>query len=200
MRRTSYVLSIALLALSTASFAADAPKKGPTAHEKAEMEAMMKAGTPGEAHQKLAPMIGTFDVKVTMWNTPTAPPMESTGKSVNTWVLGNRWVAENFEGNFMGMPFVGIGYTGYDNVTKQYQGTWMDSMSTGVMTSTGKAEGDNAYSFDSTMPDPASGKNVPMKSKGTIVNKNKHVMEMWAPAPDGKMFKMMEITYTRKKS
>ena len=31
----------------------------------------------------------------------------------------------------MGMPFEGIGRTGYDNVTGKYWSTWIDNMSTG---------------------------------------------------------------------
>jgi hypothetical protein len=33
----------------------------------------------------------------------------------------------------------------------------------------------------------------------TVTDENHHSMEMWMPGPDGKVFKMMEITYTRKK-
>ncbi len=199
MRKPSFVLSIAMLVLATVSYASDDPKHVPSAREKAEMEAMMKAATPGEAHKKLSPMVGTFDVKVKMWNAPSAAPMESTGKTVNTWVLGNRWVAQNFEGNFMGMPFSGIGYTGYDNVRKQYVGTWMDSMSTQVMVGKGTREyaGSKTFSFESSMADPMTGKTMPVKEKVTVTDDDHHVMEMWMPAPNGKMFKMMEITYVR---
>ena len=198
MRKTPYALSIAMLALAAVTYAADPPKNAPSAHEKAEMEAMMKAATPGEAHQKLSPMVGTFDVKIKMWSAPSAPPVESTGKSVSTWVLGNRWVAENFEGTFMGMPFSGIGYTGYDNIQKIYVGTWMESMSTQMMVSKGSADaGGKTMNFTSSMADPMSGKTMPVKEKVTVTDENHHMMEMWSPGPKGKMFKMMEITYTR---
>ena len=53
--------------------------------------------------------------------------------------MGGRYLEQRFKGDIMGMPFEGIGYTGYDNVKKQYWGTWMDNMSTGMMTSTGTA-------------------------------------------------------------
>ena len=194
-------LGMALLVLTSFGlFAADKPKKEMSAEEKAQMDAMMKAGAPGEEHKKLAGMVGTWNATVKMWNAPGTEPQVSKGVSVNTKVLGGRWIQEKFTGSFMGMPFSGMGYTGYDNMSKQYVGTWMDTMSTGMMSSTGKAEGDNTFTFDSTMPDPMTGKNVPTKMKMTVVDKNKHIMEMWAPAPDGTQFKMMEITYIRKKS
>src|SRR6266571_7830991 len=109
--------------------------------EKAMMEAMQKAGTPGEAHKKLEAIVGTFDTKVKMWMDPTKPAEESTGTSENSWVLGNRYVEMKYQGTFMGQPFSGIGYQGYDNVQKKYVGTWMDSASTGMMTSSGTMTG-----------------------------------------------------------
>ncbi len=187
-----------LLLSSFAVFAADAPKMSP--QEKAEMDAMMKAATPGEPHKKLAEMVGTFDATVKMWPAPNAPAQTSQGVSTNKSVLGGRWIQEDFTGSMMGAPFTGIGYTGYDNVTKKYVGTWMDSMSTGAMTSTGKANADGSYDFSAWMPDPMRGKNVEMKEKVTVVNKDKHIMEMWGPDRSGKQYRMMEITYTRKKS
>jgi hypothetical protein len=189
----------AILLFSMSALAQD--KKQMSDDEKKAMEAMMKAATPGEAHKKLEKMIGTWDATVKMYGQPGAPAQESTGISEAKSVLGGRWIQETFNGNFMGMPFSGIGYTGYDNMKKQYVGTWMDSMSTSMMTSTGTADATGkTYEFNSTMDDPMTGKSAPVKSKVTVVDDNKHVMEMWAPGPDGKMFKMMEITYTRKKS
>lgn len=190
----------ALLVVCASASLAQEPKKAPSAEEKAQMEAMMKAATPGDMHKKLSPMVGTFDVKVTMWNMPGQPPTDSSGTAVDTWVLGGRFVEERFTGNFMGMPFTGIGYTGYDNVRKEYVGTWMDNFGTQMMVSSGNVGADGkTYNFTSSMSDPMSGKTMPVQEKVTVTDDDHHVMEMWGPGPDGKMFKMMEITYTRKK-
>jgi hypothetical protein len=193
--------AVALVLLAEVTLAQEPGKQGQmSAEQKAAMEAMMKAGTPGDAHKKLASMVGTWDTKVMMWMDPAAPPQVSKGTSTNKWVLGKRWVRQDFSGSFMGKPFTGVGYTGYDNVKEQYVGTWMDSASTSVMVSNGKAEDDGkTYTFSSTMDDPMTKKPVDLKTKVTVVDNNKHVMEMWGPAPDGKQYKMMEITYTRKK-
>jgi hypothetical protein len=198
--RIKVALATALLVFcSLGSFAADKKQQPPmSAEEKAAMDAMMKASTPGAAHKKLAEMAGTWNATTKMYNAPGAEPMVSTGVSTNKPVLGGRWIQQTFTGTFMGMPFEGIGYTGYDNMTGQYVGTWMDTMTTSLMTSQGSAQGDS-YQFKSSMPDPVSGKQIETTTKVMIVNKDKHVMEMWMPAPDGQQFKMMEIIYTRKK-
>jgi Protein of unknown function (DUF1579) len=190
----------AMIILVGGVFAQDQPKREMTAEQKAQMDAWMKAATPSDAHKKLQDMVGTWDAKVTMWPAPGQPPQVSTGTSRNTSILGGRWIQQEFTGSSMGMPFTGIGYTGYDNIKKQYVGTWMDSMTTSMMVSTGAAGSDpNTYEFTSSMDDPMSGKTMQLKEKMTVVDANHQTWEMWSPTPDGNMFKMMQIEYTRKK-
>ena len=203
MRFRTLVAGLGIAALAVGVAAAQdktAEKKAqpPAMDEKAMMEMMQKAATPGDAHRKLEPMVGTFDAKVKMWMDPSKPAEESTGVSENTWVLGNRFIETKHSGTFMGQPFSGIGYTGYDNVSKKYVGTWMDTASTGVMTSTGAMAG-NVMTATATMSDPMTGKTSNATMKTTVTDKDHHTMEMWGPGPDGKNYRMMEITYTRKK-
>jgi hypothetical protein len=203
MRYRKLCLSLALmtgLAIGGAVTAAAQDKKAPAAppDQKAMMEMMQKAATPGDAHKKLEPFVGSFDAKVKMWMDPSQPPQESTGTAENKWVLGSRWVEMQYQGTFMGQPFSGIGYTGYDNVTKKYVGTWMDTASTGVMTSSGSMTG-KVMTSTASMSDPMTGKMSKASEKFTVVDNDHHTMEMWAPGPDGKNVKVMEIQYTRKK-
>jgi hypothetical protein len=164
------------------------------------MEAMMKAGTPGDAHKKLEPFVGTWTTKVKAWMAPGTQPMTSEGTATQEWILDGRYLEQRFSGNFMGMPFKGEGITGYDNIRKQYFGTWMDSMSTCMMTSTGSLDADGkTLTFTGSMPDPMTGKDAQVIEKITVTDADHHTMEMWSPGPDGKMFKMMEIEYSRKK-
>jgi len=197
----SRILAATVLVAVTATLAfADDPKAKSAAQQQAEMEAMMKAATPGDAHKKLSPMAGTFNANVKMWMAPGAPPTAGDGVAENSWALDGRWLQQQFSGTFMGMPFHGVGYTGYDNIKKKYVGSWMDSMSTSMMISSGKAEADGkSFTFSSTMDDPMTGKSSPVKEKVTVVDDDHHTLEMWGAGPDGKMFKMMEINYTRKK-
>lgn len=164
------------------------------------MEAMMKAGMPGDAHKLLNGMAGSWSTKATFWMVPGADPQTMEGTSENKWVFDGRYLEQRFKGNFMGMPFEGLGYTGYDNVKKQYWGSWMDNMSTGMMMSTGStSDGGKTWTFTGSMPDPMTGKDSKVDEKITVVDADHHTMEMWGPGPDGTMFKTMEIAYTRKK-
>jgi len=179
---------------------ADAAKAADKAaqDEKAMMEKWIQVATPGSGHKWLEPLIGTWDAKITMWMAPGAPPQESTGTGENKWVLGGRFVEQRYEGQFMGQPFSGVGYTGYDNYKKKYVGTWMDTMGTMIMVSQGDAAG-QSLSMTSTIDDVIAAKPVDVKSEVKILGADQHTMEMWGPDPTGKPFKSMEIRYTRKK-
>lgn len=188
-----------LLLLSMSALAQEKPPEM-SAEEKKMMEAWMKYMTPSEGHKLLDGMVGTWETKNTFWQAPGAPPMESSGVSENRWIMGGRVLEQKFEGNFMNMPFSGVGYTGYDNAKKQYWGTWIDNMSTGLMTSTGNtSDGGKTWKFKATSTDPMTGKDSPAEEVIKVVSNDHHVFEMWGPAPDGKMFKMMVIDYKRKK-
>ncbi len=197
MRKVALAL-FALGLFTVSPVAQDQPKKPDADAQKAMYEAWMKSATPGDAHKKLAELNGTWDAKVRTWMQPGQPPMESSGTAVNTTILGGRYLQQTFIGSFMNMPYSGVGLFGYDNIKKEYQATWVDNMSTGVTTLSGTAMA-NGYDLKGTTPDPISGKDSMMEEKWIIAEADHHTLEMWGPAPDGTMMKMMEVVYSRKK-
>ncbi|HVN30508.1 MAG TPA: DUF1579 family protein, partial [Thermoanaerobaculaceae bacterium] len=126
MRTRTVVLAFCLalcVALATPVPAgAQQSEKKLTPEQQAAMDAWMKVATPGEGHKALEPMIGSWNVKSTMWEKPGEPPQEGGGVAENSWVLGGRFVKQEFQGEFGGMKFQGLGYTGYDNFKKKYVG------------------------------------------------------------------------------
>jgi hypothetical protein len=194
------LIVIAALAIGADEKAKSAkPAAGGKMDEKAMMEEWAKYSTPGSEHKALEQFVGTWDTSVKMWMAPGAPPQESAGTSENKMTLGGRFLEQHYEGKFMDQPFTGMGYTGYDLYKKQYVGTWMDSMGTSIMNSTGTSDASGkTMTFTGQMDDPVAKKTQSFKETIKVVDNDHHVFEMWSPGPDGKMFKMMEITYTRK--
>ncbi|MBZ5589786.1 MAG: DUF1579 domain-containing protein [Acidobacteriia bacterium] len=193
------LLSLGLIGGGIAAAQQGGSQKEMTPEQKAAMEAWMKAATPGEGHKVLEPTIGNWTATTTMWEAPGAPPQQSEGTAENAWVLGGRFVRETVHGEFNGMKFEGLGYTGYDNFKKQYVGAWMDTMGTMMMISTGTADpSGKVITATSTMDDVTTGKKVAVREVTKIVDANKHVFEMYGAGPSGKEFKMMEIVYTRR--
>jgi hypothetical protein len=175
-----------------------APMPAMSPEEQAKMEACAKAMVPGDGHAALEPMVGTFKATVTMWMSPGAEPTVSTGTAVNKWMLGGRYLQGSFASEFMGEPFTGLGYTGYDNVQGKYVGTWMDTMGTGIMSSVGEQSSPTEFTFIAKMWDPMTGKETTLREKITIKDRDNHAFEMWGAGPDGVAFKTMEISYTRR--
>jgi hypothetical protein len=195
------LLSIAVLNLGSLAMAQEATQDAPqmTAEEKAMMEKWMKIATPGEGHKALADSIGSWTVTSTMWEKPGGPPTTSTGTSENFWALGGRFVEQRFVGTFNGMPFEGIGYTGYDNYKKLYNAVWMDTMGTMMMVMTGSADASGkVITMTGTIDDIIRDKPVKVRTVSRTVNKDKITFEMYGPDEAGKESRMMEMTYTRK--
>ena len=165
-----------------------------------DMAAIMAAAEPNEHHQRLEEVVGTWKAAGKFYNpmAPDAPPTESNGTATNKMVLGGRFLMTEFEGDFMGMPFKGLGMEGYDNSLERHVATWVDSMGTMIMQSEGEcSQNGKVKTLVAEFKDPATGQMTTMRQVTTIQAENKHVFEMFTTLPDGADFKVMEIIYTR---
>lgn len=192
------------LALATPATAQDKSSAAPpamSAEQQAMMEAWKKASTPGDPHRQLVSQFeGTWTTRQSMWMEPGKDPIVETGKSVNTAVFDGRQIRMDYSGQFMGQPFQGLGFSGYDNVKGKYVSSWMDNMSTGLFVSEGEYDpATKTYTYRSQMPDPMKpGTLVPVRDTVRIVDPDHHVFEMYETR-DGKEAKTMQIEYTRAK-
>jgi hypothetical protein len=198
MNRSCSAVTITAATLLALAAPGRAQQPEMTAEQKAEMEAYMKAGTPGAPHKALAATAGTYDVTARSWQAAGAPPMEEKGTATRSMALDGRVLVEEFKGSMMGMAFTGHGMRGYDNVTGKYWGTWMDSMSTGLMVSEGTCNASNACTFTGEWNDPVKKGPVTSRMTSRWTSPTTEVFEMYGPGKDGKEFKMMELTYTKK--
>jgi Protein of unknown function (DUF1579) len=157
------------------------------------------ACAPGVAHKALEPLVGDWIAEVKMWMTPEAPPTVSKGTAKSTWTLKDRFVQQEFSGEFMGKPFRGISFTGYDNVREKYRSVWIDDVSTTMATSEGDADaGGKVITLGGNYACAMTGeKHKATKQIYRIISRDKHVFEMHDPAR-GENSKTMEIIYTRK--
>jgi hypothetical protein len=56
-------------------------------------------------------MVGTWDVSLTFWTKPGAPPLSTTGTSTIRSLLGGLFVEETIEGTLAGAPFTTMAWT-----------------------------------------------------------------------------------------
>ena len=164
------------------------------------MKIMKEMATPNENHARLDAIVGTFKAESKFWMDPGAAPETTKGTSKNTWILGKRYVRQDYSGKFMGQNFDGIGFVGFDNGSKEYFSTWMDSMTTSFMKSQGRFDsGKSAIEMSGEFYCPMTKSVHKPRTILTIKDKNHHSFEMYDLAPNGHEMKMMEIQYTRSK-
>ncbi len=192
MKKSACTMFLLVVALATAAFAADEKKAATPEQQQAEMQAMMTAMTPGPNQELMKQLTGNHDYTMKMWMAPGQPPTESTGKRSAEMLLGGRFLQEKYSGTFMGMPFEGIGWLGYDNAAKEWVGSWIDNMGTGIMTSHGTYD-KGMWSMTGESTDPTTGKKWTSRSTLKIVDPNTFTMEMFGTGPDGKEMKMFEM-------
>jgi len=191
----SAVLSLGLM------LGADKPATQPAGPSEADMQKMMEMMQPGAEHKRFEPLVGKFSAK-SQWRMSEQEPWQSSeGESVNTMILGGRYLQQVFMGEMMGQPFKGLGMMGFDTMKKKYISLWMDEMSTSMMTSEGTADSaGKVLTFGGDMLCPMDGTMKPFHFTYTITDADNHSFEMFSPdMKTGKEFSGLKIVYTRVK-
>jgi hypothetical protein len=203
MRILAFTIAIAgalVLAGADAASQENAPKQpSPT-----EMQEMMKKwqeiATPGAGHKVFENLIGKWETTTSMWWSKDSSPQQSKGASDVRWIMDGRYVLEEVSGDMMGMPWRGMGVTGYDNFKKKYVFTFLDNMGTAILTGEGDFDAKkNVLTSYGKMDEPLTGeKNKTVKYVTRILSKDKHVFEIYDLVGTPHEFKVIEIVYTRK--
>lgn len=199
----SAVLALACLLVTGASVVAQeqeekATEDQPAYEHAAMMEAWQRAGTPGEEHDHLAAMSGTWDIEVTMWMDPTGEPVVETGTSVARIAMEGRYLVEDVTSVFMGQPFEGHGITGFNNVTGDYEAIWIDNHSTAIHSYRGSIDEAGDLVMTGTYTDPATGQEKESRGVLRFVSSDEMMYEAYEFGPQGEEWKVMEITYRKR--
>ena len=172
----------------------EAPPDMPPAMQEA-MAAWQEAMTPGEPHEYLAEAAGSWKITTKTWMAPGAEPQINEGTAEREMIMGGRYLEERVTGTVMGMPFEGYALSGYDNVSGKYWGTWVDNLSTGLMTMEGERDGDS-LTWYAEGSDPMTGGTAKMKIVTTSEGPDREVSEFYEMR-EGEEVKSMEIVYER---
>lgn len=191
MKRGILVLSIVGIALGAFALGRAGAQEGADPG----MQAWLKLGEPGAQHAELMKNAGTWTVDSKTWAAPGDEPVASKGKAVFTALFDGRYLRQEFEGDFMGTPFRGVGVTGFNNATGKYEDTWIDSVSTGIMQSIGTQTAPGVWAFSGACAGPQ-GTEMKMRSVLKSVSLDKLFVESYCDDGSGER-KCWEATYTR---
>ena len=186
---------------TVAVHSADTNSLAPSAHPKdAEDQAntFARYAMPGPQHKVLDRMAGDWDTLTRYWAAPGAEPVEAKGTSHRKWILDGRFLLEELDGGNLVLPFRGLALYGYDAFEQKHTSAWVDTMNTSILTNLGTYDqAKDVVNFTGRYKDPWSGTQKKERGVTRFLSKDKHVLEIHMTEPDGKEFKMLEITYTR---
>jgi hypothetical protein len=201
IKKKKLIVTLGLLAFVVCAAAASAEEPMMPGMDEAMMTKMKEYSTPGENHEVLNYFIGDWDYTMKWWMAPQTPPQESSGTGEIESIMDGRFIEQTFMGTWMGEPFKGLGTMGYDNLKKQYVFTWIDNMSTGIMTSKGSYDSAAKTLTESgshSCPISESGERS-YKAVTQIIDDDTYTYSVYTTDPQsGQEFKSMEIMYTRK--
>ncbi|HEY2649746.1 MAG TPA: DUF1579 domain-containing protein [Puia sp.] len=189
MKKMNFLITLISVLLISANLSAQSQE---------DMKAFMNYMTPGPIQQMMAKSAGSWTGVVTMWMQPGAPPTTSTLETNNEMILGGRYLQGMHKGTMMGMPFEGMGTTGYDNARKIFVSSWVDNMGTGLLYMEGSwNENTKSITMTGKSTDPLTGKDIPTREIWKFVDDTHQVLEMYF-TEKGQEFKGMEIAFTKK--
>jgi hypothetical protein len=84
----------------------------------------------GPEHARLTAMAGTWDVEMSFWFKPGAPPVVTKGTSTIRALLNGQFIEEKIDGTLNGTPFTTLSWTGFNTGTRQYEATRISSTNT----------------------------------------------------------------------
>lgn len=175
-------------------------EEAPPMDSAAQAKAWENYMTPNDMHKQLAAFDGKWEGEQRSWmeeGGQPSPPVKMTAEY--KMVLGGRYQDGVHKGNMMGMPFEGHSWTGYDNAKKKFVSNWIDNFGTGMMYSEGDwNEATKSLEMKGKMMDPTTGKEMDVRQVTKVIDDKHQVFEMYCAGKDGKEFKTMEISMTRK--
>src|SRR5262245_18366127 len=119
---------------------------------------LKKRATPGEHHRRLDALTGRWKLAVKWRNTPDARWAESKGTAEYRWILGGRFLMEEFKYDMGGQPMEWVGIYGYDNFQKTYTAVWVDNPGTNTEFADGQYDPKGSvFTYTGEQDDPATG-------------------------------------------
>ncbi|UCH94056.1 MAG: DUF1579 family protein [Candidatus Aminicenantes bacterium] len=167
------------------------------------IETWKKYSSPGEMHKYLQYFVGHWESVQNIFP-------RSAGDEVMV-MYQEIHVESLFEGRFikahikakkksMGSYTETIVITGYDNYKQKVISTTFSNKATDFTILTGTLDKSGKTRIDTGMrTNIFTGREYKIRAVTTIINPDKYIYEYYEPDPNGSEFKVMEITYTRKK-
>lgn len=157
------------------------------------------ADEPGPIHKFLAKRAGEYTTmtKFTVPGMPESPPTKGTSKIKS--ILGGRFMHQENSGEMLGKKFTSVHLEGYNNLTKQFESTWIYTGGTSMMSLTGKSDdgGKTIHYVGSYSKD--AGKKETLYVDTRHIDDDNFEVVLYGKMADGSKGPTMHMKYTRNK-
>jgi hypothetical protein len=163
------------------------------------MQALAAAAEPSEHHEHLSVREGAWTARARFIPPDGSEPIDSRTDVQSEMIMGGRFLKSVHNGELLGRRLLGLGFDGYDNVTKQHQSLWFDNLGTAMlyMTGTCSQEGNRVTTYGE-MTDPETGELKQLEAVTTVRNSRLYTFEMSEKSADGEYVKTFEVVFTKK--
>jgi hypothetical protein len=196
---TCYVFVVVPLLAASLLSTRQAPEYTSPPELQATLEAHEKAIQPGTQHIDLMRFAGEYTTKESLYLPGTDKPQVSDGFATIKSEMGGRFLVEHNDGSLMGEPYTGVRIYGYNNGSKQYEGVWTYSGSTGVRLLSGSSKDEGkTIDFIANFRDDAAGLPRTMSVTLKLLDPDHFEVEVKGTLPNGSQGTQLVTVYTRK--
>ena len=174
-----------------------------------EPPAWVQRGIPAAGHASLAPLVGTWRTRSSIYGTmgrsPDLPPLVSDEiTTTRKWVADGQYLEDQTEGTVDGQPYWRRGWLGYSNLDRRYE--WVTiAPRVPMMIYLGKPgsgerlpiEMTGVFTDQGVVGERTVGKPVGQRTVIRIENDDRHVFELYFTPPGEPERLAMKLEYTR---
>ncbi len=151
----------------------------------------------GVEHDKLRALAGTWNLKFKHRSRPNDPWQEDSGTAICKTVLGGRYLLEELDCTYGGVPYKGVRVHGFDNLEGTYFNIWMDTLGTWPVLSRGTVDDAGVLRYHGRWKDHETPAGRPFKTVAKRDGDNKWNLTFFDTI-DGEEVKVLEAIYTRR--
>lgn len=210
-RQTWRAAALILITLCAAIPAVQAQDKSPAASPaQAGMPGWLSRGLPGAGHAAIAPLAGSWRVRLSLYGVlgrrDDEPPLMSDDiVTRREWVGGGRYLQDTTEGKLDGEHYWRRGWLGYGNMDQRYEWVTIDAVNSEMM-SYASAAGSGpqttisltgVFTDQGVAGEAYAGKSIPMRTLIRIDSNDRHTIELYFTRPGDKERLATRAVYTR---
>jgi Protein of unknown function (DUF1579) len=171
--------------------------------------AWIQRGTKGAGQAALAPLVGSWNVELSIYGTmgrsPNDPPIVARGlRATRSWIADGYYLEETIEGTVDGSPYWRRGWLGYSNIDRSYE--WVTAAPLVPMmfyrSKPGSGEGlpielTGTFTDQGVVSERTVGQTVGQRTLIRIESPDRQVSELYFTPPGAKEQLAMRMVFTR---